>query len=248
MALSAKTVFLLGGLLLAGSDAYAAAVEDANSAVIAARDGKYDEAIELFTKAINTDELNLKSRAQAYAYRGVAFAAIGDYEHANDDLNSAVVLGSEYSADAFAYRGYFRMVQGRSSEAAADLAKSANEKVWSYNAIWLALARMKAGIADNDALSLSANAAMLNMAAWPGPVINYLMGKATPEAVNAAAQQGEPARLIERVCDADFYVAEVALTKNDVATARPLLQRAAEKCPFASFERMGAAAELARLK
>ena len=248
MAISKKAFLLLASLLLAAEAVHAAAVEDANSAVIAARDGKYEEAIELFTKAINVDELNLKGRAQAYAYRGIAFAAIGDYEHASQDLNSAVVLESEYSADAYAYRGFFRMVQGNAKDAAADLAKSAGQKVWSYNAIWLSLARLKAGMPDNDAISLAANAATVNLSAWPGPVINYLMGQASPEAVAAAAQEGDPARLIERVCDVDFYIAEMALAKNDVATARPMLQRAADKCPFASFERMGAAAELARLK
>jgi hypothetical protein len=53
---------------------------------------------------------------------------------------------------------------------------------------------------------------------------------------------------VERVCDADFYVAEQDLVRGDAAAAKPLLQRAAEKCPFASFERMGATAELMRLK
>ncbi|MSP95244.1 MAG: hypothetical protein EXR00_08230 [Alphaproteobacteria bacterium] len=248
MALSAKCFLVASGVLLATVSAYAAAVDDANSAVRAARDGKYEEAIELFTSAINTDELNLKGRAQAYAYRGIAKAAIGNYESANEDLNSAVVLDSEYSADAYAYRGYFRMVQGRSREGAADLEKSAEQKVWSYNAIWLHLARIKAGLPDTDGISLGANATMLNLNAWPGPVIRYLLGQGTQEAMTAAAQEGDPTRLIERVCDVNFYVAEKALTTGDVATARPLLQKAADKCPFASFERMGAIVELARLK
>ena len=64
----------------------------------------------------------------------------------------------------------------------------------------------------------------------------------------AAANEGDPARLAERVCDADFYVAEYDLAHDNAAAAKPLLQRAADKCPFASFERMGATAELMRLK
>ena len=66
--------------------------------------------------------------------------------------------------------------------------------------------------------------------------------------VASAANEGDPSRLVERVCDADFYVAEADLIRGDAAAAKPLFQRAADKCPFASFERMGATAELMRLK
>ena len=74
------------------------------------------------------------------------------------------------------------------------------------------------------------------------------MGEATAESVNTAAKDGDPARLNERVCDADFYVAERNLARGDAASAKPLLQHAVQICPFASFERMGATAELMRLK
>jgi lipoprotein NlpI len=248
MARLRNALLLMGGLLVAAPPAEAAAVDDANAAVKAAREGKYEEAIDLFTRAINTDELNLRARAQAYAYRGIANAAIGDYDHANEDLNFSVVLGSDYSADALAYRGYFRLVQGDAKEAAADLVKSAEQKVWAYNAIWLHLARAKAGLPDDDTYSLAANAMKTNADMWPHPVIRYLMGQATPDAIRKEALNGDPARYVERICDVDFYIAEAALAKNDAAAARPLLQAAADKCPFASFERMGATAELARLK
>ena len=72
--------------------AHAAGIDDANAAVLAARDGKYDDAIRLFTSAINSDELNLTGRAQAFAYRGIAKATVGDYDAAQEDLNFAVAL------------------------------------------------------------------------------------------------------------------------------------------------------------
>ncbi len=238
---------LLAVLACAGG-ALAAGLDDANNAVIAARAGKYDDAIRLFTNALNGDELNLAGRAQAFAYRGVAKATTGDYDGAQEDLNYSVALQSPYDADAYAYRGYFELVRGESAKAAADLGKSAELKLWPYNVLWLSLAREMAHVPDTDNHSLKANAAKLDLAQWPGPVVKYLMGEGTPQSVNAAALEGDPTRLVERVCDADFYVAEQDLARGDMATARPLLQRAADKCPFASFERMGATAELTRLK
>jgi lipoprotein NlpI len=243
--------------VLAG-DVRAAAVDDANAAVAAARNGKYDDAIALFTNAINSDELNLKGRAQAYAYRGIAKATTGDYGGAQEDLNYAVVLDSDYNADAYAFRGYFRMVRGQPKEGAADLEKSAELLVWPYNALWLYLARLKSGTPDEGAHSLPANAAILasqigadgtsGMMRWPAPVVRYMMDEMSEAEMRAAADMGDPARRAERICDADFYPAERDLARGDAAKARPKLQAAAEKCPFASFERMGAAAELDRMK
>ena len=83
---------------------------------------------------------------------------------------------------------------------------------------------------------------------WPGAVVNFLLGKVNEIQMRMAANDGDPARLAERVCDADFYSAELDLTRGRAAAAKPKLQAAVDKCPFASFERMGAAAELMRLK
>lgn len=242
VALTLSLVFLPAGMASAGG------IDDANAAVKAARDGKYEDAVRLFTSAINSDELNLTGRAQAYAYRGIARATVGDYDRAAEDLNFAVALDSPYNADALAFRGYIGLVTGGdAAKAAADLAKSASLKVWGYNALWLSLARMKAHVPDTDNVSL-ANNAMKLMDQWPMPVVKYLLGQTSVDQVRMAANDGDPARVNERVCDADFYVAEYNLAHNDAAGATPLLQHATQVCPFASFERMGAAAELMRLK
>jgi len=243
-----KATLTLALLFLPAGVASADGIEDANAAVKAARDGKYEDAIRLFTSAINSDELNLAGRAQAYAYRGIAKATIGDYDAAAEDLNFSVALDSPYNADAYAFRGYIGLVTGGDAgKAAADLAKSASLKVWGYNALWLSLARMKAHVPDTDNVSL-ANNAMKLMDQWPMPVIKFLLGQTKVDEVRTAANAGDPAKLNERVCDADFYVAEYNLAHNDAAGAKPLLDHATQICPFASFERMGAAAELMRLK
>lgn len=259
MTLTGKmSVLALVALLLSPDAVRAAGADDANRAVVAARSGQYEEAIELFTRAINSDELGLKNRAQAYAYRGIAKATTGDYEGAQLDLNSSVALDSDFNADAYAYRGYMKLVLGQSKEAAADLDKSAELLLWPYNVLWLHLARLKAGLPDAGSRSLANNAITLDLkrnqdgssglARWPGALVKFMQGSVTREAVAAAAQAGDPARLAERVCDVDFYLGEIDLARNDTAAAKAQFERAAEKCPFASFERMGATAELMRLK
>jgi lipoprotein NlpI len=248
----------LMGLLLSPEPVRAAGADDANRAVVAARNGQYEEAIALFTSAINSDELGLKNRAQAYAYRGIAKATNGDYEGAQLDLNLSVALDSDFNADAYAYRGYIKLVLGQPKEAAADLEKSAELLIWPYNVLWLHLARLKAGLPDAGPRSLANNAITLDvkrnqdgtpgLTRWPGALVKFMQGTGTRDTVMAAAQEGDAARLAERVCDVDFYLAELDLTRNDTASAKTQFERAADKCPFASFERMGATAELMRLK
>ena len=252
------SVLALIGVLHSPALVLAAGADDANRAVVAARNGRYDEAIDLFTRAINSDELGLKNRAQAYAYRGIAKATTGDYDGAQLDLNSSVALDSDFAADAYAYRGYMKLVLGQAKESAADLEKSAELLIWPYNVLWLHLARLKAGLPDQGPRSLANNAITLDvkrnqdgtpgLTRWPGALVKFMQGTGTREAVAAAAQEGDPARLAERVCDVDFYLGELDLARNDIAAAKPQFERAAEKCPFASFERMGATAELMRLK
>ena len=252
------SVLALIGVLHSPALVLAAGADDANRAVVAARSGRYDEAIELFTRAINSDELGLKNRAQAYAYRGIAKATTGDYDGAQLDLNSSVALDSDFAADAYAYRGYMKLVLGQAKESAADLEKSAELLIWPYNVLWLHLARLKAGLPDQGPRSLANNAITLDvkrnqdgtpgLTRWPGALVKFMQGTGTRESVAAAAQEGDPARLAERTCDVDFYLGEFDLARNDAAAAKPQFERAAEKCPFASFERMGATAELMRLK
>ena len=195
------------------------------------KNGQYEEAIELFTRAINSDELGLANRARAFGYRGIAKATTGDYDGAQLDLNSSVALDSDFNADAYAYRGYIKLVLGQSKEAAVDLEKSAELLIWSYNVLWLHLARLKAGLPDTGPRSLANNAITLDvkrnqdgspgLTRWPGALVKFMQGSVTREAVAEAAQQGDPARLAERVCDVDFYLGEVDLARNDTAAARP---------------------------
>ncbi len=241
--------------------AYADAVIDADNAVMAARSGQYEQAIDLFTRAINSDELSLKSRAQAFAYRGIAHATLGDYDAARLDLTSAVALDSDYNADAYAFRGYLELVTGDAARAAADLEKSVHLNMWPYNALWLHLARLNVHVPDTDDISLQKNmeklaqqraarsaAAQPRNMDWPRTVMQFYLGQRTVDDVLTGAKGGDPAGLAERMCDANFYVAEYRLVHGDTAAARPLFQQAEMSCPAAAFERMGATAELSRMK
>jgi len=58
------------------------------------------------------------------------------------------------------------------------------------------------------------------MTQWPAPVIRMFLGQMTPAAVLAAANDPDPIKKKDQVCDANFYSGELALrtgAKNEAA-------------------------------
>jgi len=133
-----------------------------------------------------------------------------------------------------------------------------------YLLIWRHIARLRAGALDPDFASdlrrvglASAQGKDLagvpvrtdyrRRAPWPYHLVALFADQTTPAIVlaAAAATPGDFARRL-RVCEANFYVAEFRLMKNDAAAARPLLQGAIDGCPAGAPEAGFARAELQR--
>lgn len=72
--------------------AYAGGIEDGTEGLAALNRGSYDEAIRLFTKALNEGDLSTDDTEFAYYNRGKAYLAKGDTRHAIADLKRAVQL------------------------------------------------------------------------------------------------------------------------------------------------------------
>jgi lipoprotein NlpI len=85
------------------------------------------------------------------------------------------------------------------------------------------------------------------MTVWPAPVIRMFMDQTTPAAVLAAADDPDPARKKRRVCLANFYGAELSLTKGLKDEATRLFGLAASDCPHSFDEWDAANAELKAL-
>jgi tetratricopeptide (TPR) repeat protein len=133
-----------------------------------------------------------------------------------------------------------------------------------YLLIWRHIARLRAGQPDPDYLDdvrrigLDASAgkdlsgipvrpAIRRRVLWPTQIVALFAGQTTPAVVVAAAgaTPGDFARR-QRVCEANFYVAEYWLTNNDAAQAQALLQSAVDACPPGASEAAFARAELRR--
>ncbi len=76
----------LAGTVLAGG------LDDIRNGNAAFREGRYEQAVEFFTSAIVSGELDIEALAIAYNNRGVAHDQLGDYDRAVADYQEALSL------------------------------------------------------------------------------------------------------------------------------------------------------------
>lgn len=232
--------------------------------------GQVDAAKAEFEAAIKRQT----SSATAFQQRGLLeLFLLGDATAAAADLDAAVRNGIQYR-DMMRFTNYgIRAVErqlGAPPTTPVDDPPVIDRDVPFYPTIywlviWRQLARMHAASPDAPVSSsvpeLSANrwqnvditgvpvrTPLRRRLSWPLPIWLMFIGKATPEVVRRAAGTAPGAyerRL--RLCEADFYAAELDLAKGTGDEAHKLLQAAVDGCPTAAPEATFAKAELQRL-
>lgn len=96
---------------------------DINAGIATAKEGDFDKAIGLFTRAIESGKLSRENLSIAYYYRGLARGKKGDYDKAIADLTKAIEINPNDAA-AYQFRGYFWKFIGNDDKANADYEKA----------------------------------------------------------------------------------------------------------------------------
>ena len=214
-----------------------------------------DLAIQDFTKAI---ELNPRS-SSAYNSRGFTYQLKGDYQRALEDFDKTIELAPN-SPSAYRNRANTRIIFGRFAEAASDLERAVKfhedsavmkatkyyNETGGYGVVWLHVAKMRAGL--DDSAQFAANAARVDSAGWPRPVISFFQGKLTADQLVAgtAAVTDERLRNDQR-CGAEFFAGQAAMWKKQPDEARKRFEAVTSTCSKRFTEHAVAVAELARL-
>jgi lipoprotein NlpI len=205
--------------------------------------GGYDRAIEDYSEAIRLTP----NYALAYNNRGKAWNHKGDYDRAIADYSEAIRLNPK---DAWAYvnRGVTRFAQGRFELANADFSEGLRMKPTDASVvIWRYFAQIRAGHITAAASELVTNAAQVDKAKWPAPIIDLLAGLTDVTGVIEAATNSEQKKQREQMCMAAFFVGEWYLLQGRRFEARASLERAEHDCPKNFLESFSASAELRRL-
>lgn len=139
---------------------------------------------------------------------------------------------------AYYYQGEF--------EAAADALNTAvvadTEDL--YNHLWLHLARLRS-LRESE---LVQSADKLDLAEWPGPVIQFFLGQMDEnQFLSTATLEPEAARRKEKQCEAEFFLGTWHLHKDRKQEAEGRFRTAREICPRDFIEYQGAIMELSAL-
>jgi len=144
-------------------------------------------------------------------------------------------------------RGRLRWRAGDYAGASDDFGKVDHKTFnYQYTVLWLELVRLRAGTLDIT--QAKRDVSDLNLSDWPEPLFNVYLGEGSPEDAIAAAGRGDERTVRNQQCEANFYLAEWMLVRRDVATAKPMLEQARDKCPKDFLEQSAAEVELGRLK
>jgi lipoprotein NlpI len=186
------------------------------------------------------------AQANAYLGRAAEWISKNDYKRAIADFGQALRIDAQSSAAYFG-RGRARFYAGEWSAAVSDLERAHQLAPTAYSALWLFLARKRAGVAAEQMLKHEASS-IAGGGAWPRPVVELYLGNATPESVVRAATDADTTRQGELRCEASFYLAQWHLLRGTREPALQLLTEAESGCSRTFIEREGAVAELRRLR
>src|SRR3977135_2620194 len=176
--MAAIRLFLVFLLAIANFElAHATGLDDGSAGLAAAQRGDFDEAIRLFTAAIASGELSPRNKVFAYHNRGNTYQDKENYGKAIADYSTVIGLQPDY-AQAWYSRGRAQFALGMFPAATEDLVHSiALDPSDGYSVLWLHLAR--SNTRTPDVAELERNSRKLDLAAWPGPLINLYLGKTT---------------------------------------------------------------------
>ena len=263
-------------LLMFGAAA-GAGYDDFARGLAANQQGASSQAIAAFTAALAAPDLNASLMPVAYRGRAIAYLNTRQCALAAADVDSAMKLKpsdhdllrlhaaamdcmgkpdaaiADFSTliaytetpDAWRARGYLKWRMANFSGAADDFAASQQREPYNpWTVLWLEMARQRAGTLDPAIAAQDIKP--LDLDEWPQPLLALYAGGTTPDKVAAAAGRASDKALGR--CEADFYVAQWWLGRQDTAAAKPLLELATADCAAGTFERDFVSIELERLK
>jgi lipoprotein NlpI len=146
--------------------------------------------------------------------------------------------------DAYFHRGLANFYAGALPQALADVSQASKlDPEYPYYALWIDILDKRAKAASRLPQAIS----QINMNKWPAPVIRLFLGQTTPAAVLAAADDPDAKTKRGQVCEANFYLGELALQQGAREDATRLFRLAAADCPREFVEGHSAESELEAL-
>jgi tetratricopeptide (TPR) repeat protein len=207
--------------------------------------GRWHDAIADTSRAVSL----APGSAEAYRFRADDLKWVDqDAEAFNDYAKVLSIDGNDQAAlrgiaELHFYRGEFAKAVPAFDRA---LESKPDDNGRAYMVIWRYLAAMRADM--ESASQFREKVSALKNHDWPYPVMEFYLGHTDEQALMAAANTGSADKKEGWVCEANAYIAELALTRHDSDKARRHFTQALAGCPQAFLERLMAKREMERLQ
>jgi lipoprotein NlpI len=146
--------------------------------------------------------------------------------------------------DAYFHRGLASFYAGAVPQALADLTWASKlDPQYPYYPLWIDIIDKR----SNQESRLPQALSHIDMTKWPAPVVRLFLGQLTPADLLAAADDPDADTKKGQVCEANFYIGELALQQGGQEEAARLFQLAAADCPRGFVEGPSARSELEAL-
>ena len=204
--------------------------------------GKYDLALKDFDQLLKL----VPDSAFGFNNRGNAYLRMGQYQRSIPEFNQAIKLKPNY-LNAFRGRAAAYFYLGQFDEAEPDFATALKSTPTDgYSALWLYVTQSRAG--KNARATLEQDAGQIDRTAWPGPLVDFFLGKTTSAAVLALAADPSPHEDKSHHCEAYFYLAEDALKQGRRSEAKRLLQQSIDTNAIWELQYAASKEQLKRLR
>lgn len=187
--------------------------------------------------------------ADAYNFLGIYYTQEGEYDSAYEAFDGVLELAPNYDY-AYLNRGIALYYGDRNALAIKDMqAFYAGDNKDGYRALWLYLIESK----DNHEQAkqrLLENRKNLDNGVWSTVIVDYYLGHKRRDDVFNAAKEGltHPKEYAERLCEAYFYLAKMAIETKQYQDAANYLRLALATNIYDFVEHRYARIELAKVK
>jgi len=186
--------------------------------------------------------------ADAYNFIGIYYTQEGEFDSAYEAFDAVLELSPNYDY-ALLNRGIALYYGERTRLAVSDMESffSLNQKD-GYRALWLYLTESEINI-EQAKIRLEYNRTQLTPNAWSNELVDFYLGTKNREQIFAAAKEGlsHPNEYAERLCEAYFYIAKIALQQGNNSDAANYFRLALATNIYDFVEHRYARIELARI-
>lgn len=149
-----------------------------------------------------------------------------------------LIIGDRKNDDAYFRRAIANLYSGALTKAVSDMTHASDlDPTYAYYAIWLDILSKR----NHQASRLPQAVSQIDMTKWPAPIVRMFLGEVTPAAVLTAADDPDARTRKGRLCEANFYIGELALQQGTNEEAARRFRLATDDCPHFNFVESGAA-------